>query len=198
MEAKELTKEMLVEAANDLNKVLELKPPVVTEFTSSLKGAPLKAAEKKFVDQLCKDLVEVATCADEKGKLLLQPTDTLQPVTVDVLETLGVEGIREKVGEKVTSPTKNKATKKSSPAAGAKKKEEAGKVGKPKPEARGDKNDWGHRLGSQGAKIDEAVKKAVAKGKALETEALVKETGLSKARVVGHLKHLKEKKLIKE
>ncbi len=105
MEKKELTKEMLVEAANDLNKVLELKPPVATEFTSAFKGAVLKGAEKKFMDQLSKDLIEVATCTDESGKPLLQPTDILQLTTIDVLEALGVQAIRSKlVSGEVSDP----------------------------------------------------------------------------------------------
>ena len=212
MKEKELTKEMLVGAANDLNKVLELKPPIVTEFTSSLKGAALNAVEKKFMDQLSKDLVEVATCSDDKGKLLLQPTDILQPTTIDVLEALGVEGIREKAGgtaNKKTPPAKSKeapVSKDKNKAGGASKstkkapatpKAKEGKAEKAKTKAGGDKNDWGHRIGSQSAQIDEAVKKHVAKGKTLEVEALAKETGLSSARIIMHLKHLKERKLIK-
>jgi len=64
-----------------------------------------------------------------------------------------------------------------------------------KPKAAGT-NDWGHRLGSQAAKIDEAVKK-VAKGKTPPDAAtLAKETGLSNARISSHLKHLKAEKRI--
>lgn len=212
MEKKELTKEMLLGAADDLNKVLELKPPIVTEFASSLKGAALTAAEKKFTDQLGKDLIEVATCSDEQGKLLLQPTDVLQSTTIDVLETLGVEGIREKVGspdKKVSSAKNGKARKadkvkmsEKAPSEADKPKADKPKADKPKAKVKDDKkegkNDWGHRLGSQSAKIDEAVKRAVAKGKVLETDALAKETNLPSSRITMHLKHLKERKLIKE
>lgn len=63
-----------------------------------------------------------------------------------------------------------------------------------KPKAAGT-NDWGHRIGSQAAQIDEAIKK-VAKGKAPEIAALVKVTGLSNGRVSSHLKHLKAEKRI--
>lgn len=56
-------------------------------------------------------------------------------------------------------------------------------------------NDWGHRLGSQAAQIDEAIKK-VAKGKAPEIGVLAKATGLSNGRVSSHLKHLKAEKRI--
>ena len=89
----------------------------------------------------------------------------------------------------------NKEVKKTPPA--PKPKEGNGKAKKSK--AGDNKNDWGHRIGSQSALIDEAVKKALAKGKALEVATLAKETNLSKARVSSHLKHLKEeKKVIKE
>jgi len=215
-----LTKEMLVEAANDLNKVMDLKPAIATEFTSSLEGVALKGVEKKFTDQLGKDLVEVATCSDGEGKLLLQPTDILQPATIDVLEALGVKGIREKVGgttAKKTPPAKSKSKAGEAPSTTGKKdkagkadkttkktpaptktKEEEGKTAKPKAKTGGDKNDWGHRVGSQGAQIDEICKKYLSKGKILEAEALAKEAGLSVARVNMHLKHLRERKLIKE
>jgi len=102
MKEKELTKEMLVAAASDLNKVLELNPKIVTEFKSTEKGVALKNQEKKFMEQLEKDLVEVATGQDDGGVALLQATDKVTSATIDVLEALKVEGIRAKMGGKET------------------------------------------------------------------------------------------------
>jgi len=121
MAPKELTKEQLVEAANDLNKVLELNPKIDTEFKSTEKGAALKNQEKKFVERLEKDLVEVATGKDDKGVALLQPTDKVTPATVDVLEALKVEGIREKMAGKEAPAAKGGKAKKGAAAKGGKK-----------------------------------------------------------------------------
>lgn len=60
------------------------------------------------------------------------------------------------------------------------------------------RNNWGHRVGSQSAQIDEFVREYLAKGKALEAEAIARESGLAGGRVFMHLKHLKKRGLIKE
>jgi hypothetical protein len=76
------------------------------------------------------------------------------------------------------------------------------KAPEPKPEPNVEKkeekqesfNDLGHRLSAQSGKIDEVIKKRMGKIKKMEemdVSVLVKETGLSKARIASHLNHLK-------
>jgi len=193
MGSKQLTMELLVKAAEDLNKVLGLNPNIGTEFSSSLKGAALKTAEGKFMEQIGKDLVESAQ--------LIQPTDVLATGTVDALELLGVQGIRDKTktsGEEGKAPAETKKGKEET--VKTKEKKTTAKAKKPPkaPAKKAEVNDWGHRKGSQSEKIDDVVKKHLAKdkGKKLDVGVLAKETKLSNARVIMHLKHLKEKKLI--
>ena len=97
MKKEDLTKEALVAAGTDLNEVLEPNPPIVVALDETpFKGIALVNAKKKFASQLGKDLVEAAG--------LIAPTDVLEPATVDTLEILGVEGIRERLvtSEKVS------------------------------------------------------------------------------------------------
>ncbi|MCJ7747888.1 MAG: hypothetical protein MUP27_09095 [Desulfobacterales bacterium] len=89
MKKEELTKELLIGAAKDLNKILGLKPEIVVDFDSTLKGVALKAAREKFEEQVKKDLAESGA--------LIAPTDTLEPKTIDVLEALEVKDIRAKL-----------------------------------------------------------------------------------------------------
>lgn len=107
MKKEDLTMVLLVGAAADLNEVLKLKPPIGTEFSSSLKGVALKAAREKFEDQLGKDLIEVGT-AD-----LIAEGDVLGQSTVDVLKALGVLEIKAQVAsvKELAAAEKGKETK---------------------------------------------------------------------------------------
>ena len=142
MKKEDLTKEVLVAAGTDLNEVLEPNPPIVVALDETpFKGIALVNAKKKFASQLGKDLVEAAG--------LIAPTDVLEPATVDTLEILGVEGIRERLvtSEKV-SVSKKEDKKKDKPDKEADKKPAKKSVkGKEKPKS------------SAGKVVDDAVKR---------------------------------------
>lgn len=187
MKEKDLTSEMLIAAGTDLNKVLEPNPPIVVALDGApFKGIALVNAKKKFVGQLRGDLAEAAG--------LIAPTDVLAPATVDVLEALGVEGIREKLltSEKGSASKKGvKSVKKEAD------KEETEKPAKKKEGGKVGLNDWGHLVGSQGDQIDNMIKKVLAEKKEIDVDDLVRRTGLSKGRVNAHLSHLRRVKKIK-
>jgi hypothetical protein len=105
-----LTEELILGAATDLNAVLKLNPAIVTSFgDTDLKGPALKAVKEKFIDQVKKDLIECASLVNEN--------DSIKESTVDVLEAIGVEGIRDKVKSiapetvpSASAPTEEKET----------------------------------------------------------------------------------------
>jgi hypothetical protein len=155
---KDLTRVLLAEAAEDLNEVLKLKPEIVTEFSSSLKGDALKAAEKKFEEQLGKDLIESAQ--------LIAEVDVLKQSTADVLKALGVSEIKAQVASagKTTSVEKGterkKGGRKESPRKErvkmpSKKPKALPKKGKVRKEVKADLDERGFPKGS---KRSEAVK----------------------------------------
>lgn len=81
----------LIDACEDLNKVLALEPRIVVAFETKAKGAAKTAAEKKFKANLVAEIISVASGKDpETGVYDLQATDlpVLQPTTVELIYEL--------------------------------------------------------------------------------------------------------------
>jgi hypothetical protein len=135
-EAKEFKMEDLVSAADDLNKVLQLDPPIVTVLEVKGRGAAKAAAEKKFIDQLIVDIKDVAQGQDEETKKFdLQEGDltTLQSETVELIyllspETKGRLTAGATKGKAKAAPKAPKAGASAGKKAGAPKKEGPGVI----------------------------------------------------------------------
>lgn len=87
----EITKEQLTTAAEDLNAILTLDPPVLTVFESKARGAAKTNAEKKFVGSLKKELISLVEYKDkESGKYDVQTGDipNLLPETVALIREI--------------------------------------------------------------------------------------------------------------
>lgn len=78
-------------AAADLNEVLKLDPPIVTSIEIKGRGAVKAKAEESFIEQLKKDILEVAEGQDPDTKVFdLRADDipVLKPGTVEVIYSL--------------------------------------------------------------------------------------------------------------
>jgi hypothetical protein len=109
MKREDVTKEMLVAAASELNDVLQPQPPIRVVFESKASGAVKNAAERKFLKEMEAGILEAAA--------LLASTDTIKMETIDVLEALGVEKIREKLTAPIKAPKAPKSLKEKAPKA---------------------------------------------------------------------------------
>jgi len=88
---REFTTEQFIEAAQDLNVILGLNPPIVTEFETKAKGAAKTATMNKFVEGLKKEIIDVSEGQDpETKKYDLQITDlpVLKPETIEIVKEL--------------------------------------------------------------------------------------------------------------
>jgi len=189
MKKEDLTKEVLVAAGTDLNEVLEPNPPIVVALDETpFKGIALVNAKKKFASQLGKDLVEAAG--------LIAPTDVLEPATVDTLEILGVEGIREKVkivekGEGATETKKTEKVEKIEAVVKSKGKKKEGmkkeSMNMKKESTKKELSRYGHRIGSQAAQLDDIL----FRGSMVDQAAV--DLGVSKSRVKSHISYLQKK-----
>jgi len=87
----EITKEQLIAAAEDLNKILKLEPPIVTAFETNARGAAKNSAEGKFMNELKAEIISVSEGQDsetEKFDLQIGDIPLLQPETVEIIKTL--------------------------------------------------------------------------------------------------------------
>lgn len=179
---KEVTKQLLEAAAQDLNIALVLSPLIPTDgkFTVEVNGQQVEKDVTK--SSLGADLVEFGN-----DDLQFDDLAKLKPETIELLEFLGVKmpvadvdkaetPEKEEVVEVTPDDKKDKTTDPAGSSSGKKKKTDT------------EKSRYGHQIGSQAAAIDDAV----FKGGTLDEMA--KETGLTKGRIKGHIKHLRDKK----
>jgi hypothetical protein len=183
MEKKKLSLELLVAAAKDLNSELKLNPEIPTAFDgAALGGVDLINAKRKFATQLGKDLIELGNGKMADGKDMIQATDKVKPETIDLLETLGVEGIRKRMGGTVAKGSKKP---------GARKKEEAEKKAPAPKKAKAARPDgeWGEGSLCQIIFLAGKVKKPVSE-EAVLAEVKKTEKGKKSGNLPGMVKRI--------
>ena len=126
-----ITNEQITTAAIDINKICNLDPAIVTDFTPTGRGAAKTSQTKKFFKGVLDEIIGLATPDKETGDSDLIPDDikSLDPITIEVLmaslneETLAIFFPVEKDVE--TEDADKKADKKKKADAAAKKKSDA-------------------------------------------------------------------------
>jgi outer membrane biosynthesis protein TonB len=179
---KKLTKRQLVAAYKELDKVIGVDPPIdyedlsVEEFSRELLETVEELVEPgdKFTDstqEIFDQLKEEPEEPEEDDKEDEEQDDEPEP--------------EEKSRKRSGKPVKEEKAK---PEKKEKKEKPEKKEKKPKKEF--EKTELGHRVGSQAGNIDESL--LANKGKKISIDDVMKDTGLSKARVRSHFYHLEK------